>query len=118
MNLDAVAGNCFELCWSSVPHKRIIFRITWSGHHGMQSEDTKSRIHPNQKPVRLISDLLKPISGGIAYDPCCGSGTTIMACEQLGRKCRAIEISPEYVSVALERWHQATKRMPELVEGK
>jgi DNA modification methylase len=45
-----------------------------------------------------------------------GSGTTIMACEQLGRKCRAMEIAPEYVAVALERWATATGGKPELVD--
>ena len=40
---------------------------------------------------------------GIVYDPFVGSGTTLIACERLGRKCRAVEISPAYVAVALER---------------
>jgi DNA modification methylase len=44
-----------------------------------------------------------------------GSGTTIIACEQLGRKCRAIEISPAYVAVALQRWADATGKTPKLV---
>ena len=47
------------------------------------------------------------------YEPFSGSGTTIIACEQLGRKCRAIEISPGYVAVALQRWADATGRKPE-----
>jgi ParB-like chromosome segregation protein Spo0J len=43
------------------------------------------------------------------------SGTTLIACEQLGRKCRAIEISPAYVAVALQRWADATGKTPKLV---
>jgi DNA modification methylase len=49
------------------------------------------------------------------YEPFSGSGTTIIACEQLGRKCRAIEISPAYVAVALQRWADATSKTPKLV---
>jgi DNA modification methylase len=49
------------------------------------------------------------------YEPFSGSGTTIIACEQLGRKCRAIEISPAYVAVALQRWADATGKTPRLV---
>jgi DNA modification methylase len=49
---------------------------------------------------------------GDVYEPFLGSGTTLIACEQLGRRCLAIEISPAYVAVALERWHVATGKMP------
>jgi len=41
--------------------------------------------------------------GATVFDPFVGSGTTIVACQNLGRKCRAIEISPPYAAVALER---------------
>jgi DNA modification methylase len=52
----------------------------------------------------------------IVVDPYVGSGTTIIACENLNRKCRAVEISPAYVAVSIERWHQHTGLMPELME--
>jgi len=41
--------------------------------------------------------------GALVHEPFCGTGTTIIACEQLGRRCRAIEISPGYVAVTLQR---------------
>jgi site-specific DNA-methyltransferase (adenine-specific) len=41
--------------------------------------------------------------GGIVYEPFSGSGTTLAACEATGRVCRAIELEPKYVAVALER---------------
>lgn len=53
---------------------------------------------------------------GIVHEPFCGTGTTLIACEQLGRKCRAIEISPAYIAVALERWSTATGKTPTLIE--
>ena len=51
----------------------------------------------------------------IVYDPFLGSGTTLIACENLGRKCRAIELAPEYVAVSIERWHEATGKEPKLI---
>lgn len=48
-------------------------------------------------------------------EPFNGSGTTLIACENLKRRCRAIEISPAYVAVALERWHQHTGQTPVLM---
>jgi DNA modification methylase len=50
------------------------------------------------------------------YDPFLGSGTTIIAAENLGRQCRAVEISPGYVAVALERYQATFGIEPELVE--
>jgi len=44
-----------------------------------------------------------------------GSGTSVIACERLGRKCRAIEISPAYCAVAIERWAQMTGGEPQLL---
>jgi DNA modification methylase len=45
--------------------------------------------------------------GGIVLDPFSGSGTTLVACENLGRRGRAIEISPGYVAVTLQRMADA-----------
>jgi DNA modification methylase len=49
------------------------------------------------------------------YDPFLGSGTTIIACEQLNRKCRAIEISPQYCDVAVKRWEDFTGKKAERI---
>lgn len=45
----------------------------------------------------------------------CGAAFTLIACERLGRRCRAVEIEPGYVAVALERWSVMTGRTPEVV---
>jgi DNA modification methylase len=73
--------------------------------------------HPTMKPVELVVNALLNNSdaGDVAFDAYSGSGTTLIACEQLGRKCRAIEISPGYVAVAIERWATLTGCEPELV---
>jgi DNA modification methylase len=66
------------------------------------------------KPVELYTNayLNNSDSGDIVYEPFSGSGTAIIAAEQTGRKCRAIEIDAGYVAVALERWSEATGEKP------
>ena len=115
MDLDKVHGSAFELIWSKQAHKREIARITWSGHHGMAHDDLKSRMHPTQKPTLIMEWLLERIKGDPIVDPFLGSGTTLIACERLGRKCRAIEISPAYIAVALQRWTDMTGKLPILI---
>jgi DNA modification methylase len=66
--------------------------------------------HASVKPVGVIQDIMSHFVGGV-YEPFCGSGTTMVACENLKRKCRGIEISPNYVAVILQRMSDA---FPEL----
>lgn len=73
--------------------------------------------HSTQKPVECMARPIRNHESEFVYEPFSGSGTTIIACEQLGRKCRAIEISPGYVAVALQRWADATGKTPELISG-
>jgi hypothetical protein len=74
--------------------------------------------HGCEKPVQLLEDLVGGYSedGNIVVDLFLGSGTTLVACERLGRKCRGIEIDPKYIAVTLERWHQMTGVEPVLVQ--
>jgi DNA modification methylase len=106
---DKMFGSNFELCWSKEKHKRALCRVLWKGIFGLSKEDTKRRVHPTQKPTELAEWFLSRFSveNAIVADPFLGSGTTIIACENLKRKCRAIEISPQYVSVAIQRFADA-----------
>ncbi len=72
--------------------------------------------HPTAKPTELIERAIKNETG-IVYDPFLGSGTTLIACERLGRKCRAVEISPAYVAVAIQRWVDVTGKEPVLLSN-
>lgn len=54
---------------------------------------------------------------GIVMDPFLGSGTTLLACEQLGRSCRGIELDPRYVDVAVQRWETLTGERAMDAEG-
>ena len=71
------------------------------------------------KPVALYENayLNNSDSGDIAYEPYSGSGTAIIACENLSRKARAIEISPAYVAVAIQRWVDVTGKEPILLDA-
>ena len=73
--------------------------------------------HSTQKPLECMARPIRNNSqpGDAIYEPFCGSGTTLIACEQLGRKCRAIEISPAYVAVTLQRWADATGKQPKVI---
>lgn len=68
------------------------------------------KMHPTVKPVAMIIDAMKDCShrGGIVLDSFCGSGSTIIAAEQVGRRAHCIEIDPRYVDVAIRRWQRLT----------
>ena len=69
-----------------------------------------SDLHPTMKPLEILKELM--LNGSrkemIVYDPFGGSGSTLIAAEQLGRKCRMIEFEPAYCSVIIERWEKLT----------
>jgi DNA modification methylase len=66
--------------------------------------------HPTMKPVELVVRCLSNSTkkGDLVYEPFAGSGTTLVACERLGRVCRAVEIDPRYADVVVERWTSLT----------
>jgi DNA modification methylase len=63
--------------------------------------------HPTAKPIELWQHIIKRFNGRIVYEPFAGSGTTLVACQNLNRKCYAIEISENYCAVILERMQTA-----------
>lgn len=105
-------GSEFELCWSKAHHKRRMLRHDWFGFlSSANGSEARNREHPTQKPTTLIQDIIEQwIKGQIIIDPFLGSGTTLIACERLGRRCYAMEIEPRYVDVAVKRWEQFTGR--------
>jgi DNA modification methylase len=107
----------FELCWSKQKHHRRIARFAWFGAYGMQFEEREEkkgggfkRVHPNQKPVRLIKWFFEQWgkSGDIVVDLFLGSGSTIIACDKMGRVCYGMEIDPLYCDIIIERWCRYT----------
>jgi DNA modification methylase len=64
--------------------------------------------HSTQKPVECMARPMRNHEGEMVYDPFLGSGTTLIAAEQLGRKCYGMEISPQYCDVIVKRWETLT----------
>lgn len=78
-----------------------------------------SDLHPTMKPVALLERAIANSSthGGRVLDFFLGSGSTLIACERLGRRCLGLELEPRYVQVAIERWQEYTGRSAVLEEG-
>jgi hypothetical protein len=71
--------------------------------------------HGSVKPLAVVADLVQRLSapGGVVFDGFVGSGTTLLACEQTGRVCRAVDVEPACVAVTLERYFRATGIRPQ-----
>jgi DNA modification methylase len=75
--------------------------------------------HSTEKPVECMKRPIENNSspGQAIYEPFCGSGTTIIACEMTGRSCHAIELNPAYVDIAVRRWQAFTGERAVLAAG-
>jgi site-specific DNA-methyltransferase (adenine-specific) len=71
----------------------------------ISNADQTNKLHPTQKPVKLMEYLIKTYTneGDLVLDNCMGSGTTGVACKNLGRKFIGIELDPEYFKIAEKR---------------
>ncbi len=70
----------------------------------------RSDDHPTMKPVALVERFLKNSSrkGDVVLDPFGGSGSTLVACERTGRRCRTAELDPRFADVIVRRWQELT----------
>ena len=75
-----------------------------------EDRPARSDLHPTMKPLPLMGRLIKNSSkqGEVVLDLFGGSGSTLMACEQLNRKCYMLELDPKYVDVIIDRWQEFT----------
>jgi DNA modification methylase len=104
-------GSEFELIWSKRKHKRRVLRHDWFGFFSSENaKDAQNRVHPTQKPVTLLADIINQWGGGVQsiVDLYGGSGSTLIACEQLNRTCYMMELDPKYVDVIIKRWQNLT----------
>lgn len=107
---DAI-GSEFELIWSRTKHKRRMLRHDWFGFLSSQNaSDARNRVHPTQKPVTLLADIINQWgkNADIIVDLYGGSGSTLIACEQLNRQCYMMEYEPKFVDVIIKRWEEFT----------
>jgi len=98
----------FELCWSKNKRAKRIYKHDWVRFFGMQQEDSKTRLHPNQKPTKLLEDIMP--QGNLVIDLFLGSGSTLIACEKTNRICYGMELDEKYCDVIIKRWEDYTNQ--------
>lgn len=76
-----------------------------------EDKPLRSADHPTMKPLKLMGRCVKNSTrpGEVVLDSFGGSGSTLMACEQLGRVCFTVELDPHYVDVIIKRWEEYTQ---------
>jgi len=82
-----------------------VWQVDWEGKARLVGNE-----HPTQKPVAVFAIPIQKhtVPGDIVFEPFCGSGTQIIAAEQLGRACYAMEIEPTFCDVIIRRWENLT----------
>ena len=101
-----------ELAWTDFDKGVKLYKFTWNGLQREGSRDVEGvhRVHPTQKPVGMLGMILRDFSqeGDNVLDCFGGSGSTLMACEQMGRSCFMMEYEAGYVNVIISRWEKFT----------
>lgn len=97
-----------ELAWSDLGIPARVYSTIWFGL--IKEGEHDKRIHPTQKPVKLLANLINDFTkqNNKIMDPYLGSGSTLIACEQTGRICYGCEIDPHYCDVVIKRWENYT----------
>lgn len=119
-NGDAGYNSEFELLWTKTPHKKEVIHFNWFRYFGLSSQDINTRVHPTQKPLQVITPYIEKYSkeNNIIVDVYGGSGSTLIACEQLNRVCYMAELDPKYCDVIIKRWETLTgKKAVKVCEG-
>lgn len=112
-----------ELAWTSFKTAVRKFEWMWNGlaRQGIRAEEGKERIHPTQKPVGLLAEILEKYSQAnqTVLDMFGGSGSTLIACEKTNRICTIVEYEPAYVDLIVKRWQEYTgQKAVDFVTGK
>jgi DNA modification methylase len=112
---DTVIGSGFELCWSVTKHKQDLLRYLWNGFTARERDS--ARVHPTQKPVAMLSEMLKRWAEpqSVVIDMFAGSGATLVAAHRTDRIGIGIELDPGYVDVIVARLEIETGLKAELV---
>ena len=95
-----------ELAWTNLTGAVRTFRHQWMGMLQAASDTGNARVHPTQKPVPLLRWCMAMLHDGVVLDPYLGSGTTLIAAKDLGRRAIGIEIEERYCEIAAQRLSQ------------
>jgi len=103
---DKMLGSAFELAWcnKATGYDKMV-RVLHGG--GVNDNNPgRPRVHPTEKPVRLLRHIIDDMPPGVILDPFMGSGTTLRAAKDLGRKAIGIELDRKYCDIAVKRLAQ------------
>ncbi len=102
-----------EFAWTNIDRSSLrFFRYLWGGY---AKQEPEQRSHPTQKPVALMEWCLGFLPDAkTILDPFAGSGTTLVACQRMGRHGTGIELDPDYFAIACKRVDEAS-RQPDLL---
>ena len=102
---DGTTFSDCELAWTSIEGVAVKkYKCTWNGM--IREGESEKRVHPTQKPLKLCCEIIKDYTdeNDIVLDLFGGSGSTLIACEQLNRTCYMMEIDPVYCDVIVQRY--------------
>lgn len=101
-----------ELAWANF--RSVVRQFT-------MASEKKNRVHPTQKPCKLFNDIVRKFDKQSEFknilDLFGGSGSTLIACEQMGKVCYTMELDPRFVDVIIDRWEQLTGEKAVLING-
>lgn len=105
-----------EMCWTNIKTNLKIYRYLWNG---MIRCEKERRIHPTQKPVSLLSEIINDFSNEneIILDGFSGSGSILLAAAKNNRICYGMEIDEYYCSVIINRWQKYTNKKAIKIKG-
>jgi site-specific DNA-methyltransferase (adenine-specific)/modification methylase len=111
LNGETDFADC-ELAWTNLPKAVRRFSFLWNG--CMRRERHIARQHPTQKPVGVMEWCINhlPLDAQTILDPFMGSGTTLVACQRLGRQGIGIELDPDYFEIACKRVQEVVNNPP------
>lgn len=97
-----------ELIWTSFDKPARVIRWLWSGMFQGDMKNKEKRLHPTQKPIPVMKELIEMFTkeGDKVIDCFMGTGTTCLACKQLKRDFLGIELEDKYFKIAQERLQQ------------
>ena len=110
----ALGMGAIDLPWKPAHQEIYVLGKGFTGHRGtdvlsvapVQSTASNGRVHPNEKPVDLIKTLVAKCPPGSVADPFAGSGSTLVAAKQLGRKAIGVELDERYAEICAKRLSQ------------